>query len=156
MMKKVNPYLISVAVSAVLCAVALFLPMGDGALWQRPCVNVYSLFAAAFFVMNTVGMIAAAKGSNAFAKPYTQERPAIEEKKSRATAVAMAFFELPLLATIFFVDGGWKMVACSVLYVGGALVMASLIGECSVRKMRKAFAEQEQRELAQQRKKEED
>lgn len=154
MMKKVNPYVISVAASAVLCAVALFLPTEAGALWQRPCVNVYSLFAAAFLVMNTVGVMAVAKGKNAFAKPYTQERPIIEEKKSRATAVAMAFFEVPLLATIFFVDGGWKMVACSALYVGGALVTASLIGECSVGKMRKAFHEQEQRELAQQREKE--
>ena len=153
-MKKVNPYAMSVVVSSVLCAVTLFLPTETGALWQRPCVNVYSLFAAAFFVMNTVGVIAVAKGKNAFAKPYTQERPAIEEKKSRATAVAMAFFEVPLLATVFFVDGGWKMMACSVLYVGGALVTASLIGECSVGKMRKAFHEQEQRELAQQRREE--
>lgn len=155
-MKKASPYVISVVASAVLCAVALFLPTEVGALWQRPCVNVYSLFAAAFFVMNTVGVIAVAKGKNAFAKPYTQERPAIEEKKSRVTAVVMAFFEVPLLATVLFVDGGWKMVACSALYVGGALVTASLIGECSVGKMRKAFHEQEQRELAEQRRKESD
>ena len=67
----------------------------------------------------------------------------------------MVFFEVPLLATVFFVDGGWKMVACSALYIGGALVLASLIGEFSVGKMRKAFHEQEQRELAEQIKKEE-
>lgn len=156
MMKKVNPYVISVAASAVLCAVALFLPMEAGALWQRPCVNVYSLFAAAFLVMNTVGVMAVAKGKNAFAKPYTQERPIIEEKKSRATAVAMAFFEVPLLATVFFVDGGWKMAVCSALYVGGGLILAALMGDCAVRGMRKAFREQEQRELAQQRKREVD
>lgn len=155
-MKKINPYVISVAASAVLCAVVLFLPTEAGVLWQRPCVNVYSLFAAAFLVMNTVGVMAVAKGKNAFAKPYTQERPAIEEKKSRVTGAVMAFFELPLLLTVFFVCGGWKMVACSVLYVGGALVTASLIGEYSVGKMRKAFHEQEQRELAQQREKEAD
>ena len=82
-MKKGNPYLLSVAISAVLCAVALFLPMGSGALWQRPCVNVYSVFAAAFFVMNTVGLIAAAKAGMsriAFVK-YDSEKCIEEIKK---------------------------------------------------------------------------
>ena len=31
-------------------------------LWQHPCVNGYSLFAAAFFVMNTIGLCAMASG----------------------------------------------------------------------------------------------
>lgn len=153
-MKKWVAYLCTVAASAVLCVAVLFWPMEKGALWQRPCVNGYSLFAAAFFVMNTIGACVLAHGVNVFAKPYTTERLEIEEKKNRVTAVTMAFFEVPLLATIFFVDDGWKMVACSVLYVGGGLVLASLKGEFSVCKMRKAFREQEKRELAEQMKKE--
>ena len=154
-MKKSTSYFISVAVSLLLCAVALFVPTETGALWQQPCINVYSAFAALFFVMNTVGVIAAARGSCAFAKPYTQERPAIEEKKSHFTAASMAFFEVPLLLTVFFVGGGWKMVACTVLYVGGGLILASLMGDAAVRGMRKDFDEHEQRELAEQRQKEE-
>ena len=154
-MKKVSPFVWTVAASVVLCAVALFLPTEAGALRQHPCVNIYSIFAAAFFAMNTIGLFVLARGVNVFAKPYTQERPAIEERKNRVTAVALAFFELPLLITVFFVEGGWKMVACSALYIGGALVLASLIGELSVYKMRKEFHEQEQCELAEQIKKEE-
>lgn len=154
-MKKTMPYIISVAVSMALCVVVLFTPMEAGVLWQCPCVNIYSLFAAVFLVMNTVGVIVSARGTNIFAKPYTKERPAIEQKKNYVTAIVMTFFETPLLLTVFFVEGGWKMVACSALYVGGALVLASLIGDFSVRHMRKAFHEQEHRELAEQIKKEE-
>ena len=54
-MKKTKPYIISVAASMALCVVVLFTPMKGESLWQRPCVNGYSLFAAAFFVMNTIG-----------------------------------------------------------------------------------------------------
>ena len=105
--------------------------------------------------MNTVGVIVSTRGVDIFAKPYTKERPVIEQKKNHVTGVVMAFFEVPLLITIFFISSGWKMVACSALYIGGALVLASLIGEFSVYKMRKAFHEQEQCELAEQIKKEE-
>lgn len=154
-MKKTMAYIISVAASMALCVVVLFIPMETGVLWKNLCVNIYSLFAAVFLVMNTVGVIVSARGVDIFAKPYTKERPAIEQKKNHVTAVVMAFFEVPLLATVFFVDGGWKMVACSALYIGGALVLASLIGELSVYKMRKAFYEQEQCELLEQMKKEE-
>ena len=154
-MKKTMAYIISVAVSMALCVVVLFIPMETRVLWQHPCVNIYSLFAAVFLVMNTVGVIVSARGADIFAKPYTKERPAIEQKKNHVTGVVMAFFEVPLLITIFFISSGWKMVACSALYIGGALVLASLIGEHSVYKMRKAFHEQEQCELAEQIKKEE-
>ena len=154
-MKKTKPYIISVAASMALCVVVLFTPMKGESLWQRPCVNGYSLFAAAFFVMNTIGLVGISRGYTFGEKPYTKERPVIEKKKHYVTSVILAFFELPLLLTVFFVDGGWKMVACSALYIGGALVLASLIGEHSVYKMRKAFHEQEQRELAEQIKKEE-
>lgn len=154
-MKKVKPYVYSVVASAALCAMFLFLPMKGESLRQHPCVNIYSIFAAVFLVMNTVGVIMSTRGVDIFAKPYTKERPVIEQKKNHVTGVVMAFFEVPLLATIFFVGGGWKMVACSALYVGGALVLASLIGELSVYKMRKAFYEQEQCELLEQMKKEE-
>ena len=67
----------------------------------------------------------------------------------------MTFFEAPLLLTVFYVDGGWKMATCSALFVGGSLVLGGLIGEASVSKMRKEFKATEQRELAEQRKKEE-
>ena len=154
-MKKGLPYIYSLALSLVLCGIVLFAPMGEGALWQRPCVNGYSLFAAAFFVMNTIGLIGISRGYTFGEKPYTKERPVIEKKKHYVTSVILVFFELPLLLTVFFVDGGWKMVACSALYIGGALVLASSTGELSVYKMRKAFHEQEQRELAEQIKKEE-
>ena len=66
----------------------------------------------------------------------------------------MAFFELPLLLTVFFVCGGWKMAVCTLLYVGGGLILAALMGDCAVRGMRKAFHEQEQCELAEQLRKE--
>lgn len=154
-MKKTMPYIISVAVSMALCVVVLFTPMKGESLWQHPCVNIYSLFAVVFFVMNTVGVIVSARGADIFTKPYTQERPAIEQRKNHVTGVVMAFFEVPLLITMFFIGSGWKMVACSALYIGGALVLASLIGELSVYKMRKEFHEQEQCELAEQIKKEE-
>ena len=107
-MKKTMSYIISVVVSMALCAAVLFIPMETGVLWKHPCVNVYSLFAAVFLVMNTVGVIVSARGVDMFAKPYTKERPAIEQKKNHVTGVVMAFFEVPLLATIFYVDGGWK------------------------------------------------
>ncbi|MBR3778669.1 MAG: hypothetical protein IKL13_02960 [Clostridia bacterium] len=154
-MKKGLAYIYSMVLSLVLCVVVLFTPMKGESLWQHPCVNIYSLFAVVFFVMNTVSVIVSARGADIFAKPYTKERPAIEQKKNHVTGVVMAFFEVPLLATVFFVDGGWKMVACSALYIGGALVLASLIGEHSVYKIRKEFHEQEQCELAEQIKKEE-
>ncbi len=154
-MKKTMAYIISVAASMALCVAMLFIPMETGLLWQHPCVNIYSIFAAVFLVMNTAGVIVSARGADIFAKPYTKERPAIEQKKNHVTGVVMAFFEVPLLITIFFISSGWKMVACSALYIGGALVLASLIGELSVYKMRKEFHEQEQCELAEQIKKEE-
>lgn len=155
-MKKVSPYICSVAVSLLLCAVALFVPTGEGALWQHPCVNGYSLFAVAFFVMNTIGLCVLVGGGVMIGtKPYTAERPVIEAKKRRVTATVLAFFEVPLLLTVFYVGGGWKMAVCSALFVGGSLVLGGLIGECSVNKMRKEFEATEQRELAEQRKKEE-
>lgn len=154
-MKKGLAYICSMVMSLVLCVVVLFTPMKGESLWQHPCVNIYSIFAAVFLVMNTAGVIVSARGADIFAKPYTKERPAIEQRKNHVTGVVMAFFELPLLITMFFIGSGWKMVACSALYIGGALVLASLIGELSVYKMRKAFHEQEQCELAEQIKKEE-
>ena len=154
-MKKVSPFVLAVAASAALCGVALTVPMGTGALWRHPCVNEYSWFATAFFVMNTVGVFALARGVNVFAKPYTKERPVIEQKKTRVTAVVLAFFELPLLTTVFFVEGGWKMVACSALLIGGSLIVGGLAGEVAVSKMRREIRDTEQRELAEQLKKEE-
>lgn len=154
-MKKGLPYIYSLALSLVLCGIVLFAPMGEGALWQRPCVNGYSLFAAAFFVMNTIGLIGISRGYTFGEKPYTKERPVIEKKKHYVTSVILAFFELPLLLTVFFVDGGWKMAACTGLFVGGSLILGGIIGEVSANKMRKAFAQIEQRELAEQLKKEE-
>jgi|GEM_PF-1454539 len=155
-MKKYVSHVLAVAASAVLCAVALFLPMGEGALWQRPCLNVYSLFAAVFFVMNSIGWcVMVGGGAVVGRKPYTEERPAIEAQKRRATAVVLAFFELPLLTAVFFVEGGWKMAVCTTLFVGGSLILAGLVGEWSADRLRKTYAQTEQRELAQQRKKEE-
>ena len=155
-MKKRLPYICSVAVSLLLCAVALCIPMGEGVLWHRPCVNGYSLFAGIFFVMNTIGLcVLAGNGEIIWQKPYTAERPAIETKKRYVTATVLAFLEAPLLLTVFYVSGGWKMAACSALFVGGSLVLSGLIGEASVSKMRKEFKATEQRELAEQRKKEE-
>ena len=155
-MKKTLVYIGAVAVSLLLCAVALFVPMGESALWHRPCVNGYSLFAGIFFVMNTIGLcVLAGNGEIIWQKPYTAERTDIEAKKRRVTAAVLAFFEAPLLLTVFYVSGGWKMAACSALFVGGSLVLGGLIGEASVSKMRKEFKATEQRELAEQRKKEE-
>ncbi len=155
MMKKMLPYICSVALSLVLCAVWMFVPMDDGALWQHPCVNVYSLFAAAFFVMNTVGLIGISRGCTFGEKPYTRERPVIEKRKHYVTGVVLTFFELPLLLTVFFVDGGWKMAACTGLFVGGSLILGGIIGEVSADKLRKNLKEIEQQELAEQLKKEE-
>ena len=154
-MKKGLAYICSLVLSMALCVAMLFIPMESGLLWQHPCVNIYSIFAAVFLVMNTVGVIVSARGADTFAKPYTKERPAIEQKKNHVTGVVMAFFELPLLLTVFFVDGGWKMAACTGLFVGGSLILGGIIGEVSANKMRKAFAQIEQRELAEQIKKEE-
>lgn len=155
-MKKTLPYLIAVAASLALCAVALLVPTEAGALWQQPCINAYSAFAALSFVMNTIGLcVLAGNGEIIWQKPYTAERTDIEAKKRRVTAAVLAFFEAPLLLTVFYVNGGWKMAACSALFVGGSLVLGGLIGEASVSKMRKEFKATEQRELAEQRKKEE-
>ena len=155
-MKKYVSHVLAVAASAVLCAVALFLPMGEGALWQRPCLNVYSLFAAVFFVMNSIGWcVMVGGGAVVGRKPYTEERPAIEAQKRRATAVVLAFFELPLLITVFFAEGGWKMVACAVLFIGGSLILGGLAGEMAVSKMRREIRDAEQREWIEQLKKEE-
>lgn len=154
-MRKAIAYICSIAVSLVLCGSVLFVPMGAEALWYRPCVNVYSVFAIAFFVMNTIGLCVFSRGSNVFSKPYTKERPVIEEKKNHVTAVVLAFFEAPLLTTVFFINGGWKMAACSALFVGGSMILGSIIGELSTGKLRKEFKALEQRELAEQLQKEE-
>lgn len=156
-MKKTLPYLIAVLLSLGLCGVVLFIPMADVVLWQHPCLNAYSAFAAAFFVMNTIGLCALARGLDVVgSKPYTKERPIIEKRKSHVTSVVLAFFELPLLATVFFIDGGWKMVICSALFLGGSLILGSIIGEMSANKLRKEFTEIEQRELEEQLRKEEE
>ena len=154
-MKRITAYLWAAWASLALCCVLLFLPFGASALWHRPCVNVYSLFALAFFVMNTIGLCVFARGSNVFAKPYTKERPVIEERKNHAIAVVLAFFEMPLLLTVFFIDSGWKMVVCSALFIGDSMILGSIIGEISVGKLRKEFKALEQRELAEQLQKEE-
>jgi len=154
-MRKAEAYICSIAASLVLCGFVLFVPFGAEALWHRPCVNVYSLFALVFFVMNTIGLCVFARGSNVFAKPYTEERPVIEKKKSRIISVVLAFFEMPLLLTVFFIDSGWKMVVCSALFIGGSMILGSIIGEISVGKLRKEFKALEQRELAEQLQKEE-
>ncbi len=154
-MKKRLPYVCSVAMSLVLCAVVLVVPVGESALWQRPCVNVYSLFGAIFLVMNTVGLWVIAAGSEVFGrKPYTKERPIIEERKRCVTPVVMAFFEAPLLLTVFFIDGGWKMAACTALYIG-AILLGTLAGELSADPLRRKLAETEKQELAEQLRKEE-
>ena len=154
-MKKWMAYILSLAVSAALCGVILFFPVRGITLWQHPCVNGYSLFAAAFFVMNTIGLCAMAGDRVFWKKPYTEERPAIEAQKRYVTAVVVAFFEIPLLATVFFVEGGWKMAVCSVLFVGGSLILAGLIGDISAEKLRKEYKRTEQQELADQLRKEE-
>jgi len=154
-MRKAEAYICSIAASLVLCGFVLFVPFGAEALWHRPCVNVYSLFALVFFVMNTIGLCVFARGSNVFAKPYTEERPVIEKKKNHAISVVLAFFEMPLLLTVFFIDSGWKMVVCSALFIGGSMILGSIIGEISVGKLRKEFKALEQRELAEQLQKEE-
>lgn len=153
-MRKILGYVLSVAISLVLCGLMLFVPVGEGALWFRPCVNVYSVFGVAFFIMNSVGLCVIAYGSDVVKKSYTKERPIIEEKKRRITPVVMAFFEVPLLVSVFFVDGGWKMVVCTGLYLG-SLILGSLVGEMSANTLRKEFAEMEQKELAEQLRKEE-
>ena len=154
-MKNRFSYVCSVVLSLVLCAAVLFVPMGEGALWQLPCVNVYSLFGVAFFVMNTVGIWTVAVGSELFGrKPYTQERPLIEERKRRVTPVVMAFFEAPLLLTVFFINGGWKMAVCTILYLG-SLLLGALAGELSATRLRRKIAETEKKELAEQLRKEE-
>ena len=149
-------YVFSAVVSLAVSTVALFLPLEEGALWQHPCVNIYSVFAAVFFAMNTIGLYATVRGGDVIGKkPYTAERPAIEAQKRRGTGVVLAFLEVPLLLTVFFVGGGWKMVACSVLFVGGSLILGGLIGEWSASRLRKEYAATEQRELAEQLRKEE-
>ena len=153
--KRITAYLWAALASLALCCVVLFVPFGAEALWHRPCVNVYSVFALAFFVMNTIGLCVFARGTNVFAKPYTTERPVIEEKKNHAIAVVLAFLEVPMLMTAFFINGGWKMVVCSALFIGGSLILGALIGEISVSKMRASICEQEQRELSEQLQKEE-
>lgn len=153
-MRKSITYLCAVAVSLVLCALVLFLPIGDALLWQQPCINVYSVFSAVFFVMNTIGCIGMARGYTFGEKPYTKERPAIEKKKHDTAGVALAFFEVPLMLTVFFIDGGWKIVACtSLLFL--SWVLGALISDASANKLRKEFRDTEQRELTEQLRKEE-
>ena len=154
-MKKTVAYMCAIAISLVMCGIVIFVPMGGQTVWQTPCVNLYSLFAAAFFVMNTIGLCIFARGVNIFAKPYTQERAVIEKKKNHVISVVLAFFEVPLLLTVFFIDSGWKMVVCSALFIGGSMILGSIIGEISVGKLRKEFKALEQRELAEQLQKEE-
>ena len=153
-MKKTVAYICAIAISLVMCGIVMFVPMGGQTVWQNPCINLYSLFAVAFFVMNTIGLCILARGVNIFAKPYTKEQPAVEERKNRITALVLAFFEIPLLLSVFFVDGGWKMVVCSALFIGGSLILGSLIGDMSVSKMRAEIREREQRELTEQLRKE--
>lgn len=87
-------------------------------------------------------------------KPYTNEQPAIEKKKHDTVAVVLAFFEVPLLLTMFFIDGGWKMVACTSLLLL-SWILGALIGDASANKLRKEFRDTEQRELTEQLRKEE-
>ena len=152
--RKLTPYVLAILASLVLCGIVLFVPIGAEMLWYHPCVNVYSWFALAFFVMNTIGLCVFAQGSNMFSKPYTKEQPIIEERKNRTISVVLAFFEVPLLMSVFFINGGWKMMICSALFVGGSMILGALIGDLSVGKMRKRISEQEQRELAEQLQKE--
>lgn len=154
-MRKGLTYLYSVFLSLVLCSIVLFSPTADGSLWHHPCVNVYSLFSVAFFIMNTIGLVGLANGYTFGEKPYTKERPVIETLKQYATSVVLAFFEVPLLLTVFFIDGGWKMATSTGLFVGGSLIVGGLIGELSANKIRKEFKIMEQRELQEQLRKEE-
>ena len=149
-MKKWIMYSLSIALSLVICGLVLFF----SPLWQQPCVNVYSLFAAAFFVMNTIGLFALISGHVFWKKPYTKERPAIEDRKQLITAVVLSFFEVPLLLTVFFVSDGWKMAACSGLLLF-SWILGGLIGDASANKLRKQFHDMEQKELAEQLQKEE-
>ena len=95
--------------------------------------------------------------------PYTFHTPQnnslatrhIETMKQYATSVVLAFFEVPLLLTVFFIDGGWKMATSTGLFVGGSLIVGGLIGELSANKIRKEFKIMEQRELEEQLRKEE-
>ena len=153
-MRKSITYLCAVTVSLMLCAVLLFVPMNEGALWHRPCINAYSIFCAVFFVMNTIGLIGVAGGYIFGEKPYTKERPIIEKKKHYVAGVILAFFEVPLMLTVFFIDGGWKMVACSGLLLL-SWVLGALIADASANKLRKQFRDMEQKELAEQLRKEE-
>lgn len=154
-MKQSLSYVCAAAVSLLLCGVILLWPMGEGALWQRSCVNIYSAFAAAFFLMNTVGLWGAVSGRTLVGKkPYTEERPVIEAKKRHGTGAVLAFLEVPLLLTVFYVEGGLKMAACSALFVGGSLILAGLVGEWCASGLRRELREQEQRELEEQLKKE--
>ena len=109
-MKKMWSYLITAVSSVVLCSIVLFFSMADGSLWHHPCVNVYSLFSMAFFVMNTISLIGLAHGYTFGEKPYTKERPVIETMKQYATSVVLAFFEVPLLLTVSLLmgDGKWQ------------------------------------------------
>ena len=153
-MKKL-PYIISIALSLAMCAATLCLPIKGEMLWQNPCVNVYSAFATVFLAMNSIGMyLVVGKKEAIWKKPYTEERPSIEEKKRCATGVVLTFFEVPLLLSIFYIDGDWKMAACSALFVGGSLIVGGLAGEMAAGKLRKEYAEIEQKELAEQLKKE--
>lgn len=154
MTKKSAIYAIAVGASVLFCGIALFLPIGGAPLRYSPCVNIYSLFAGAFFLMNTIGLIGIACGHTFGEKPYTKERTAIEKQKHHVTSVVLAFFEVPLFLTIFFIDGGWKMVACTGLLLLSWIVGA-LIGDASVNKLRKQFRDMEQQELAEQLRKEE-
>ena len=154
-MKKMWSYLITAVSSVALCSIVLFFPMADGSLWHHPCVNVYSLFSVAFFIMNTIGLVGLANGYTFGEKPYTKERPAIETLKQYATSVVLVFFEVPLLLTVFFIDGGWKMATSTGLFVGGSLIVGGLIGELSANRIRKEIKVVEQRELEEQLRKEE-
>lgn len=153
-MRKGMTYLCAVVASLVLCALVLFVPLTENALWYRPCVNVYSVFGAAFFVMNTIGCIGMVCGYTFGEKPYTKERLAIEKKKHDTAAVVLALFEVPLLLTVFFIDGGWKMVACTSLLLL-SWILGALIGDASANKLRKQFQDMEKSELTEQLRKEE-
>ena len=153
-MRKGITYLYAMVASFVLCALVLFVPLIGNALWYHPCVNVYSVFGTAFFIMNTIGLIGIARGHTFGEKPYMKERPIIEEKKHYVTSVILAFFEAPLLLTVFFIDGGLKMVACTGLLLL-SWILGSLIGDASANKLRKEFHAMEQKELSEQLRKEE-
>ncbi len=153
-MRKSITYLCAVAMSLVLCVLVLLVPMNEGALWHHPCTNIYSIFCAFFFVMNTVALIGTTRGYTFGEKPYTKERPIIEKKKHYVAGVILAFFEAPLLLTVFFIDDGWKMAACTGLLLL-SWILGGLIGDSSANKLRKEFHNMEQKELAEQLQKEE-